>query len=69
MLFKKSRTLQKENQVLINKIRQLKWSLVDLQKELEDVKKSGSNWKEKAHSYRRQRSYLARQIQTQGESS
>lgn len=69
MLFKKSRKLQVEIQQLTTKANYLEYQLDSLRKELETVKASRSKWREKAHNYRRQRSHLARQLQTQRKAS
>ena len=62
----------KKRQQIEDKNRKLGWEITDLKRrlestqgELETVKTSRGKWREKAHNYRRQRTHLARELQTQ----
>ncbi len=60
-----NKKLQKEKQELANRNHRLEYELDRIQKELNEIKDSRSKWREKAHDYRRQRTHLVRQLQTQ----
>ena len=63
--FKKRQIIEDKNRKLGREVSDLKRHLEHTQGQLETVKTSRGKWREKAHNYRRQRTHLARELQTQ----